>query len=349
MTALALLYVKRPSELFGADMDASDRVKKLCNVLIGSGPFAEHKKRLLRVTEDGHDKGFDAPVVVGAVDVQAGIIKFYATYPAWAPHADPAATQSTVFFRDTVPGSDVYRIQMSGNSFMHAPDVVLHYVVCKNNLVDGYLADDSKLKEMVDLTAYVLKHFNGDQLWNLLYKVGGDDSVWFLSFVGGLNSGDIVNVVARSTTPEAVVKRFDDYGPALIAHFGSFDAFEACQAHSFVGARGDKRTGGHAMALVGHRVADDETILFLIQNLWPGMQYFECDLMFLQSRGALLVWVTSPLAVLPANTPLTHKAVGECRLPQGGDRVQPERHRAVSAVVSHSSCEASLTSVVVSH
>jgi len=176
--------------------------------------------------------------------------------------------------------------------------------------------------------------------------------VWFLKFVGGLNSGDIVDVGARSTTPEAVVKRFDDYGPALIAHFGLFKEFEACETHSFVGPCSDvmfPRSGGHAMALVGHRVADDGTILFLIQNSWPGMQYFECDLMFLQSREALLVWVTSPLAVLPANPPLTHKAVGECRLPQGGDRVQPERHRAVSAVVSHSSCEASLTSVVVSH
>ena len=78
------------------------------------------------------------------------------------------------------------------------------------------------------------------------------------------------------------------------------------------------------MALVGYRVEDGKT-LFLVQNSWPSMQYFECDLAFLQSRKASLVWVTSPLPVLPSNPPLTHMAVGECRLPQGGDRAQPER------------------------
>ena len=75
IATLVLLYVKRPSELFGFDMDAPKRVKKLCRILI-----EKSAPSLLHVIENGHDTGFDTPIIMGEIDVQAGIDTFYATW-----------------------------------------------------------------------------------------------------------------------------------------------------------------------------------------------------------------------------------------------------------------------------
>ena len=49
-----------------------------------------------------------------------------------------SAATSTVFFRDVVAGCEVQRVQKSGLSFMHGPNVVLHYAVAKSAGAAGY-------------------------------------------------------------------------------------------------------------------------------------------------------------------------------------------------------------------
>jgi hypothetical protein len=112
------------------------------------------------------------------------------------------------------------------------------------------------------------------------------------------------------------------------------DAFKGTTApapHSFVGhfpndAPVGKKTEKHAMALVGWRKREDGKILFLVQNWWKGKQLFECDLEFLRSRHASLVWITAELMKLPDKLPRTYEAYEESEL-TGEDCTPEEGYR----------------------
>lgn len=275
------------------------------------------RERLLRLVTR-KDQGAAVP----PDDVQASIDAFYAAVPEWASPA-----MSRVFFRDIVPGSVVYRVQLSGNCYMHAPAVVAHYVVCKNNPGDA-----SKLKEVVDLTAHVLKYFNGEELWYGVHTASGGDAKGFLEDITGVreNNGDFVELRPTNgdVTAEAVVEQFDTHGPAMVARIQAFDAFTAPEpaVHSWIGHRHDKKTGQHAMALVGHRTTAEGEIVFLVQDWEKKRQLFECDLAFLHSRSAMLLRITAPLKELPAEFARTHVEYEESYL-TGDDRGYGPRDR----------------------
>jgi hypothetical protein len=310
LTGLTLLYAKQPSLLFGRGIAV--RVGLLEEVLSGEGDEGKNalrKERLLRLVTLTHDKG--AATLPG--NVQAAIDAFYAAVPAWS---SPAT--STVFFRDIAPGSDVYRVQLSGNCFMNAPDVVAHYVVCKNN------RSQEALKEMVDLTAHVLKNFDGGRLWKYVYKDGGGYSKGFLLEITGLDEADTRESVATDLSGDMVVDRLEKFGPALLMRFKVFDGFGGGdQAHTHIGREDRPATGQHAMAVVGWRKREDGKIGFLVQNWWKSKQFFECDLEFLRSRHASLVWITSNLTKLPESLPRTFQSYEENEL-TGNDRVPEE-------------------------
>ncbi len=208
----------------------------------------------------------------------------------------------------------MYRCQKSGNHcFMHAPNVVLHYVVCKHRVLAG---DDSEghLKEMVDLTAYLLKRFDGSRLWKYLYADSGGHSTKFLQELGGLRRREVLVRQADffeedAVGAAAVVHNLVTFGPALIAQFSTFAAFKK-GGDSFIGSNDAESTGSHAMAMVGYRRVGAE-VRFLVQNWWRTKQFFECDLAFLVSRDATLVWVTASLRTLPNSPPTLDCVNGE--------------------------------------
>jgi hypothetical protein len=309
LTGLTLLYAKQPSDFFKAGMEPDDRIALIRPVLRGVGDFAAAKERLLRLVTLTHDKGAATP----PGHVQAGIDAFYAAVPAWS---SPAT--STVFFRDIAPGSDVYRVQLSGNCFMHAPDVVAHYVVCKNN------RSQEALKEMVDLTAHVLKYFDGGRLWKYVYEDGGGYSKGFLLEITGLDEAETFETTAVATTGRDVVAKLENFGPALLMRFKVFDGFGGGdQAHTHIGREDRLATGQHAMAVVGWRKREGGEFCFLVQNWWKNKQFFECDLEFLRSRHASLVWITFNLTKLPESLPRTFESYEETEL-TGDDRAPEE-------------------------
>jgi hypothetical protein len=193
---------------------------------------------------------------------------------------------------------------------MHAPDVVLHYVVCKHRAVAG---DNSHLKEMVDLTAYLLKHFDGARLWKFMYEDSGDDSVAFLKELGGLSRREVLELPATAVADGAdVARNLLTHGPALIARFSTFAAFKTSDPplHSFIGEDESAHGGNHAMAIVGYRDEGGD-VRFLVQNWWSSKQFFECDLAFLQSRHATLAWVIASRTALPNCPPTLNEEFGE--------------------------------------
>lgn len=310
MTALTLLYAKPPPQLF--ELMPAVRVGMIADLLSrrdDDGKNAKRKGRLLRLVTVAHDKGSAVP--------PDSVAMFFTVIPEWSSSAT-----STVFFRDVVPNSDVYRVQLEGNCFMHAPDAVAHYVMCKNNP-----SDKSALKEMADLTAYVLQYWGGGLIWDYVYHDLGGVSTDFLLQLTGLTAGQVEGADLSSTrvSADAVVERFTKYGPALVARFDSFKGMSKNVSH--VGANSIHSTEPevHAMALVGWRKRADGKTLFLIQNWRKDFQFFECDIEFLRSRRASLVWITdNKLTKLPQGVPRTFSITEECSL-EGRERAPYER------------------------
>jgi hypothetical protein len=122
-TGLMLIYAKQPPQLFCRELDPATRVGNIVPMLHGAGMQRGALERLLRLVRSAHDTSeASAPAAI-----QRSIDHFFAAAPKWR---DPS--ESWVFFSQPVdvggvPGSVVYRHQMSGNCFMHAPVVVLHY------------------------------------------------------------------------------------------------------------------------------------------------------------------------------------------------------------------------------
>jgi hypothetical protein len=221
-----------------------------------------------------------------------------------------------VFFLDEVPGCVVYRAQLSGtgNCSMHAPAVVAHHVVCKYNP-----RDTSKHGVMVDLTAYILKWFDGERLWRFVYEDIGCDSIWLLKQLTA--SSNVLELLASATDDAAVVQNLRAYGPSLVASFEMFDGFEGSALaelpapHSFIGAVSAVPTGLHAMAVVGYRHDAGGGVRLLVQNWWKSKQFFECDLTFLASRRARLAWVSTVLTALPEGRKITNQMYEESYSP----------------------------------
>jgi hypothetical protein len=312
LVSLVLIYAKNVPQLFNASVEPAVRVGILRAVLEGVGEVAAGaQERLLRLVRNARD------VVATSLppDVQRSVDAFHAAVPVWA-----TPTAAWLFQRDGVQGCDVYRAQLSGNCFMHAPNVVLHYVVCKHRrpaVASLRVRVSDHLKEMVDLTAYVLKYFDGRRLWEYVYEDSGGDSIAFLQELGVLEDDDVIEARAVSMSEAVVMSRLEEHGPALIARFKTFDEFNAADSsYQFIGchktAASTRGLGQHAMALVGWRRIESGEVRFLVQNWWKSMQFFECDLLFLQSRGATLVWVTKKLTELPSDRPMTTSSYAEC-------------------------------------
>ncbi len=63
-------------------------------------------------------------------------------------------------------------------------------------------------------------------------------------------------------------------------------------------------------------------MMYLIQNWWRSKQFFKCDIDFLRSREAVLVWVAAKLMTLPVELPRTTQEYEENELT--GDDCMPE-------------------------
>jgi len=290
---------------------AADRVAALRMVLYGTEGSAASRGRFARLTRlvcEPNDATWSA--IPPSWQSFEGFVRD-SGLTAWA-----SAAESVVFFRDTVPGSLVQRAQLSGLCFMHGSDVVLHYAICKATARPDHC--------MVDLTAFMLRHQTGTQLWKFVDLDGGGSSIEFLQRLAGLKESNLdVLDVTRLRKPNAAEKvrgRMEKFGPALITRFRTNTNMKLPTSHSLIGEDpAEDSDGAHAMALVGWRFADDGTMRFLVQNWWKSKQFFECDVAYLASRRAHLVWINTPVTALPAEYSTTNAMFAENEL-DGEDR-----------------------------
>ena len=297
---LLLLTVKGPPATYGEAIR-----KQIIGVILRGATSS--KWRLMRLVDSGTDVAGD--------QVPAGVQRFenFCAVAGMAPWADPE--RSTVFHRDVVPGSLVQRVQRSGLCYMHGSDVVLHYRVCKSKAVAGDPAPANH--EMVDLTAFMLAHLSGEELWKFVENPG-DDSVRFLKRLAQTEEVRQLDCdwLLEPATVGQVVQLFDQYGPALVARFRTNATWRNATVSSHIGGDMERGadTGLHAMALVGYRRVEGGNVRFLIQNWWGAKQFFEADLPYLHSRGATLAFIRANLDHIPVDWPISNRLYGENEL-----------------------------------
>ena len=252
---------------------------------------------------------------------------FVAAYPEWGPVTTLPATATTatpptssvfVCFIDGVDGCLVQRGQIDsqcGPCYMQAPNVLLHYLLCRNNSAAQCAARSPPLT--VDLTAYTVRHMAASDVWRLIDGTAGGMATTALLALSGLTRRDIVEespgFLSTPSAGDEIVRRMGVYGPALIASLAVNDCDDSLEdraCHRHVGGDdpavliGYQAMTYHSMVIVGwRRVDSDGSYRFLVQNWWAGKQFFECDVVFLRSRLAHLVWVNKPdLTHLPLPT-----------------------------------------------
>ena len=324
--ALTFLCVK------GIMKDSSDRVRDFKRAVLNqveAGTMAtpaevaaleQAHDRLMRLTGYEGDKVYASPVEAGVISLE----QFCARVEGWSA----GTPGSVVFPRDIVPASTtVFRLQKAGVCYMHGPDVVLHYAICKRKHDAGLVTANNH--SMVDLTKFLQRHRTAEQLQGHIWTNDGGDSVVFLrklaqsSFPIVLDLASHIEVFGVEAAEKTVVAQLNTHGPALVAGFrtwddtrGTFAPFGSKDCSSYIGhgppiSKATHADRGHAMAIVGWRVDREAGTRLLVQNWWAKCQYFEADLEFLASRCVRVAWVKDAPMDWPTDWPQTTSMGGE--------------------------------------
>jgi hypothetical protein len=210
----------------------------------------------------------------------AGAMK---TLPKWS---QPGAF---VFHRDKKV-SLVQRCQLSGLCYIHAPEVVQHYLVAMNDPKVG----------MIDMARMIRQTFPPVQLRRHIFDDAGGASRDMLEHI--LAPGSVI-FASCSTFYANDLKQ---YGPGLVTGFKVHPDFYATDAkkvkHSHSGTPTGSVVGCHAMALIGART-DKKQQWFLLQNWWKRKQFVEVSETYLKACNALVYFVKTPQMKIPTKFP----------------------------------------------
>lgn len=102
--------------------------------------------------------------------------------------------------------------------------------------------------------------------------------------------------------------------------FEVHEDFVNASIHHHYGKPLGKFIGLHAMALVGHRMDQNGTEYYLLQNWWKEKQFVEIDAEYLMRSGASIYFIKTPHAKIP-NFSVHFGTVFELELID-----KPERH-----------------------
>ena len=196
------------------------------------------------------------------------------------------------------PQTLVQRQQLTGLCYLHAVVVVQYYAIWFAKLKDDANVISDHLQ--IDMTALILKTFDGPAMENYIFRDFGGSSQQALKNI--LQPGSIVSAGSKELAPELLSK----YGPALVSNFKVHEDFLDRNVHEHYGQPIGDIEGMLAMALVGSR-CDPKTgnVFFLLQNWWSTKQFVEVDLEYLEACGATLYYVKTPQFGVPETFP-TH-------------------------------------------
>jgi hypothetical protein len=193
---------------------------------------------------------------------------------------------------DRLNGRDVLvqRVQRIGLCYLHAPAVLSHYLVSRNNFTDPSM--------MINMASLIAGSFDSAALAEHIFGDKGDSSIKVLkSFLGPASKMKAWNI------EDIDVHTFRLYGPALVSGFEVFDDFMTDDKIHYEGVPRGKSWGYHAMVLLGMKTKPVRT--FLLQNWWSKKQFISVSEEYLIATGPTISFVTSPQTSIPAYFP-TH-------------------------------------------
>jgi hypothetical protein len=177
------------------------------------------------------------------------------------------------------------RSQLSKLCYVHAPIILISYI----RQVKG-----QGLK-MINMMKWMLSAKLTSDLSRHIFKNKGGSSLNILERLLGSPNATISK--RWSEIDEATLRR---YGPALVSQFHIHPGFKEKDKFRY----GDKdiphrslpskNSSKHAMILVGvGSLPDSNEKAFLLQNWWKSKQFLECSQRYLESCGAIPIFVTN--------------------------------------------------------
>lgn len=172
-----------------------------------------------------------------------------------------------------------------GLSGMHAPAMVQHYALVRNN----------RSAPMLDVVSYVRNNVTGNALKSHIFGSLDYDSATFLSRILAPCSR-----ISYSVKGDGVRQDYDDYGPGLVHNMMLQEDFTNMSVRKHYGRPHGRLIGRHSMALVGHRFDKKKRKLYyLLQNWWKEKQFVEVDMDYLIMCGAYIRFIQTPQDAIP--------------------------------------------------
>ena len=235
-----------------------------------------------------------------SVTMRTALRDFIDAHPAWK---NETSSYISLLRNPNLNRAIISRLQTSGNCFLIAPFVALHYAVNFNST-----ALDNRT---VDITEYARKFLDTTSLAKLLLSNQGahTDDITPLIFAPAPGE-DLPVIDALAVNSPGSKGASDSYGDYLrirsylethavgiLGYMATDSEFTGASATSFRGKRAAMKplSEGHAMVLIGTRFNFRSSQYFLmLQNSWEKQQVVEVRQDYAFSRHATLSFVMTP-------------------------------------------------------
>ena len=212
--------------------------------------------------------------------------QFYQKVPAWSDRK-----QSYVFFRDDprlLLREDVLvqRAQLSGLCYIHAPNVLQHYLVSLHQKTPA---------GMVDILRLIRDTFTAEELEAHIFRNDGQSSSSMLKRI--LEPGSKI----ISTHLNFVEQNLKEFGPLLVSGFSVFPDFQQPSSVHH-GLPEGTRKGSHAMIIIGVRKTAERDF-YLLQNWWRNQPFVEVDKQYMIECEPSCWYVPTPQERIPDRLP----------------------------------------------
>lgn len=222
--------------------------------------------------------------------------------------ADPEGWQTLNDFRDAVPAwqdRDIFHLrkgvtlprrhQLSGLCYIHAPEVLQHYLVSLSDPNVG----------MIDMVKLVRESFDAKLLEQHVFDDAGGSSRAVLKMILEKDSEIIASYA------DVYEQHLLQHGPGLVAGFAVYADFHAAQSMSYDGKPTGNLVGHHAMVLIGARRDPSGKRFFLVQNWWKQSQFVELSEQYLKACDATVYFVQTRQLKIPETFPTQPHLIAE--------------------------------------
>jgi len=207
-----------------------------------------------------------------------------------------------IFYRDdkvVASKSDgiVQRVSEEGLSYLHAP------VVLQRCLIAKYRRDNFPV-EMIDITKFVSRHLDNNQLDRHLFFRGGNSR----EILGCILTPD--SEMEIGPTDEIDPSLMKEHGPGLMMQFRVHSDFMDENVLVHTGIPTGSYVGDHSMLLIGVKGSGDSK-MFLVQNWWRKKQFVQISVTYMKHCMPAIYFVKTPQTKIPNQFPLVYGGYAE--------------------------------------